>query len=400
VEITSLTVRVGSTLVPAIYPEHMKLEAQIHYDGKWNDGPLAAPAAGSPSFSNGQVTLEWGSVAGAEEYDLEWTFVPEPTYRLNNDVNFRHNATRVSTRSTEYSFPYLYDNGYIVYRVRAVGSYGPCDALARWEGAWSSPNGYAPLEDVGAFSYPNISLEDPPQDEHEMTLNWRSVLKFAELGRQKAAIGYFDGTGRSRQAVAKNQTEGVAIVTETFYDRTGRPALQTLPVPAAVSEPETTIQQVIKYYHDFTLDAEDNPYDLTKSSEENPADCFATAEVMSVESGASKYYSSQPLEHAQSLREGSHAYLPDAEGLPFVQTEYMKDMSGAVRRQGGVGKALGLGSGHETKYYYTHPPQVELDRLFGSDIGYSPHYFQTLAIDPNGVATVEIRDMAQRTVAT
>lgn len=59
-----------------------------------------------------------------------------------------------------------------------------------------------------------------------------------------------------------------------------------------------------------------------------------------------------------------------------------------------------MGSGHETKYYYGQPNQIELDRLFGSEVGYARHYKKNMVVDPNGQVSISYLDQEGRVVAT
>ena len=84
---------------------------------------------------NDQVNVQWTAVDGAVEYQLEWTFVnsyndtftsnavipdsPISASLLNYD--FKYNSTRITTSSTNYSIPLIFDQGYVIFRLRAVG---------------------------------------------------------------------------------------------------------------------------------------------------------------------------------------------------------------------------------------------------------------------------------------
>src|SRR5690606_33720218 len=120
------------------------------------------------------------------------------------------------------------------------------------------------------------------------------------------------------------------------------------------------------------------------------------APPMSVNSGAAHYYSASNPDYAT----GFHRYLPSAGGYPFSQTEYEPDGTGRIRRQGGPGAAHQLGSGHETRYLYGVPDQEELDRLFGTEVGFASHYKKTVTLDPNGQASITYLDKAGRVIAT
>src|SRR3989338_5288143 len=78
----------------------------------------------------------------------------------------------------------------------------------------------------------------------------------------------------------------------------------------------------------------------------------------------------------------------------------MDDHTGRIRRAGGIGPDFQIGSGHETEFFYSTPSQEELDRLFGSEVGYAPHYQRRITVDANEQFYIEYFDMAGRVVAS
>ena len=116
---------------------------------------------------------------------------------------------------------------------------------------------------------------------------------------------------------------------------------------------------------------------------------------MNENSGAARYYSPSNPD-----QEDQQAYLPDANGYVFTQTEYMPDNTGRIKRQSGVGATHTLGSGHETRYIYSTPTDDELVALFGNDVGSANHYKKTEVIDPNGQGILSYTDLAGKTIAT
>src|SRR5690606_10743368 len=93
-------------------------------------------------------------------------------------------------------------------------------------------------------------------------------------------------------------------------------------------------------------------------------------------------------------------YVPHAGGYPFAVTQFTADNTGRIRRQGGVGPAYQPGEGHDTRYFYGKPSQLELDRLFGSEAGEASHYLKNMVVDANGQISVSYVDAHGRTIAT
>jgi hypothetical protein len=336
--------------------------------------------------SNGEITASWPTAGGATEYDVEWTYIDKealldtPLYTTAGAYDYKKiftdNASLVTVTSTSYSIPMLYDNeGTLFVRFRPVQNK---PSGQRWEGIWSSENPTG----TGVGSYANFKG-------HESALNWQATTSFAEEGKRKSVVQYFDGSLRSRQTVTKDNTTNTTVVAETLYDFQGRPAIQVLPAP--------TLSNLIGYAKNFNRGLsgayEKNLYDTLLSASDY---CQTSAPQMKTDSGAAKYYSSANVESAI----GFNKYIPDASGYAFTETRYTQDNTGRVLSQSGVGPNHLIGSGHEIKYYYGNPDQQELDGLFGTEAGYASHYNKNMVRDANGQFSVSYVDMHGRTVAT
>lgn len=324
-----------------------------------------------------ELYVSWNEVTGAHEYDLEWVYVDKTSLlanRYGNPVNtallFTDNASRVSIAGTRYAIPLMYnDEGTLFIRVRPVQYSGE----QRYEAAWGTGAG------AGQYVYTG----------HERDLNWQSTVSFAEEGKRKVVVQYFDGSLRGRQTVTKDNTSNNTVVAESFYDYQGRPAINVMPVP--------TLNSVIGYTRLFNVGINGAEYE--KSSFDSITSggtlCNTAAPAMGVQSGAARYYSSSNPD-----KSGLNSYIPDAEGYPFTQTQFTHDGSGRVAQQSGVGGNYKIAGGHDTRYYYSTPSQEELDALFGTEVGDHNHYFKQAVQDANGQMAVTYTDMHGRTVAT
>ncbi|MGN6490522.1 MAG: hypothetical protein ACTHLE_00895, partial [Agriterribacter sp.] len=342
--------------------------------------------------TNGELQVSWPSLNAAQEYDLEWTFVDQTALdagwynvggTLDPNLLFRNNATRVTILKSFYLIPLLYEgDGKLFYRVRAAQT--TIDG-ERKVTDWSSD--HAGTGGLGEYTFTG----------HEPALNWQASTSFAEEGKRKSVVQYFDGTLRNRQTVTKDNVTDTTIVAETFYDKQGRSVVQVLPAPSLTT--------LIKYnplfnqgyiYNGSSYTTEEyhqGQYDSLKSAADY---CEDHAPPLSTASGSSKYYSPQN----QNKNELIHRYIPDAEMYPFTEVKYTQDNTGRIASQGGVGPVFQLNSGHETKYYYGTPSQQELDALFGTEAGYASHYQKNMVRDANGQYSVSYVDMHGRTVAT
>lgn len=340
------------------------------------------PTTGSSTLNNNPT-----------DYDLEWAWVDATAadnYKTGGNWDpslvFLNNATRITIPVSNSSFkiPLLYDvEGWILYRVRPVQRKIDGQVI---NGSWTTGT----AEGTGSY---HLAAG------HEEGLNWQQSTTFAEDGKRKTVIQYFDGTLRGRQTVTKDNSQAnpTTVVAETFYDYQGRPTIQVLPAP--------TLNNVISFTRNFNnnnIDHNGYPkeiYDLLATGQTacgNGAPALDKTAGVNGANGAGNYYSAQnPLANT-----GIHKFIPEANGFAFTETRYTQDATGRVQEQSGVGQAFRLGSGHETKYFYSSATQEELDMLFGTDAGIASHYQKTVVRDANGQYSVSYTDMFGRTVAT
>ena len=345
------------------------------------------------------LKINWTNITGAEEYQLEWLHINDYTadLNINNNVpesaleyNFKYNSTRIATSYLEYDLSLLFDRGWVVFRVRPVGVdlANPDQVIF---GNWN-------VAEFGTVDQVSVSGKYPISNtvRHEPDLNWEYSANYAEEGKKKETIIYYDGSLRNRQTVTRISSDENILVGETIYDHQGRPAINVLPTPV---DPECTVansEPTIHLYRNYNRNLSDVAYDRTNFDLDDPnAACGVAAEGMNDNSGSSQYYSPQ-----NPNTDLEQAYVPDALLYPFSQTEYTPDNTGRIRRQGGVGPEFQLGSGNETKYFYGQPNQLELDRLFGSEMGDVTHYKKNVVIDAHGQASVSYLDQEGRVIAT
>jgi RHS repeat-associated protein len=337
-----------------------------------------------PGADSSQLYVYWVKIDGATEYDLEWVYIDSialrDTSRYGSFDNpdpvrlFDDGSTRITTTAEMYKIPLLYDNsGYIFSRVRAV-QVKPNGQ--RVEAKWSTQ--YAGYPIISRYLFAG----------HERKLNWQATTSFAEEGKLKSVVQYYDGSLRARQTVTKDNSRESLLVAETFYDYQGRPTIQVLPAPK--------LTNLIGYVHGFNKALDGNEYH--KSLYDSLVDyCSGGAPAMSSTSGTNNYYS---INSPYSGILGSEKALPIAYGYAFAETRYSQDNTGRINAQGGVGEQHRIGSGHETRNYYGKPDQQELDALFGTEAGDATHYQKNMVRDANGQYSVSYVDMHGRTVAT
>jgi RHS repeat-associated protein len=333
----------------------------------------------------------WNFIPGAEEYDLEYFFVnsigKSDTTNPTGAIVFKNNSTRISTNKNHYIIPLIGHLGHLFFRLRAVGR-STVNPEKHIYSSWTQSDDTLHLSNlIPGKDYVRIS------NNFQRALNWNNVTTFAENGKKKEVIEYYDGLLKNRQSTALLNTDSTSLTSETVYDYSGRPAVTALPFPhkeCASKYPS------LAYVAETNLDSLENVFDYTHFDlDADTNDCSVASAPMSSLSGSSKYYS--PNNPNQN---GHHRYIPDAQGFPYSQTEYMPDNTGRIRSQGNVGKDFQLGSGHETMYMYSKPFQSELDHFFGSNIGLASHYTKTAVQDPNGQISIQYTNAQGKTVAT
>ncbi len=382
VQVLSITTEAATNVVPALMLENA-MELQPAYQWSCTENAIQKIESNNPNKtdSTDEIMVRWDAVTGADVYDLEWAYIDSSALNMNrygNPVNpalvFAYNTTRVTIAGNSYRIPLLYDDGGILYyRVRAVQEKGN---YKRIETVWSSDFS----QGLGAYSFCG----------HQRQFNWQSSVAYAEDGKRKVTVQYYDGSLRSRQTVTKDNTTDTTIIAETAYDYQGRPVIQVLPVP--------TLSNVIKYTRNFNQGINGVEYDKEHYDHIDREEDILTASAapMDTTTGANGYYSGAN----PNKNNGFNKYIPNAEGYAFTETEYTSDNTGRISRQSGVGPTFKLGSGHETKYFYGTPAQEDLYALFGTEVGDVSHYFRNMVADANGQYAVTYQDMHGRTIAT
>lgn len=353
----------------------------------------------------GYITLSFPAIDGAKGYDLEWTWIDnEQADDANGNDNitgneaydFRNNSTRIHINSTttQYKIANTYRRGYLLARYRAIGKQ-ECDHTLTSDWNIITDQGY--LDDAGLPAYLTINQG------HQESMNWQHSRSYAEDLKSKDVIHYFDGSLRNRQTVSKLESEAHSILAETIYDHTGRPAVQVLPSPAFVNN-NTEYFSKLDFLPFLNTNSNSDAYNWANF--ELDQGCTLAVEALGKDNGSGLYYSKD-----NAIAPGTEQdYVPDAAGFPFTHTVYTQDGTGRVSYQGGVGPDHQIYKptppntpaefNHSTRYYYGVPSQVELDRLFGSDAGYSQYYQKNMVVDPNGQVSVSYLDNKNRVVAT
>jgi hypothetical protein len=375
----------NTAAIPTVTPTHDYTTTIV--TGTSTSADVDGDADPTTTPLNNEVSLSWQHISGAESYDLEWVFVDIGTGAFpptaNYDFDFS-NATRVNLSANTYKIPLTFPRGILIYRIRTV-THDPSTPDLRIQGDWSLANTTG-TGSTSSLSSCNCKIE---YDGLEYKKNWQSVTVFAEDGKRKEVISFYDGTMRNRQAVTVSNTEQNAIVAENFYDYEGRQALNVLPAPLASTG--------IHYYNNFNKNGAGDPY-KKENFDHHSGSGFPEPESFLTTSGAAKYYSPN-----NTMTSVNSDYIPDANGYIYSRTFFTQDGTNRPKSVSGVGEVFKPAASNDktTKYFYGKPTsQDELDAMFGNEVGHLAHYFKSSTIDPNGQVSYVYTDMNGRTIAT
>lgn len=337
------------------------------------------------SLNNGNIEASWSYAGNAVKgYDLEWVmiedhdmFTPSTSHPAIEAFKFKE-PVRVTVGPADFFYKHhaFYPSGKMWFRARAVG-YNP-----------QYPGHVIPGKWFYGSDTPLV-ITNP-----EASKNWQLQTVFAEEGKYKKVMSYFDGTLRQRQSQTNLSTDDLTLVGETLYDFEGRKAVDILPVP--------TEDVSLHYQPGFNVFAGSDPTVLAKTSAIQKKFHYDNRDlvnsVLSQTAGAGKYYSEMNTIGSPSM--GPKDYVPDADGYVYSQAEFLNDGTGRVSRQSGVGEMFRMEGGHNTRNYYTEAARVELTRLFGPNVGNASHYKKNVTVDPNGQVSVSYVDQTGKVIAT
>ncbi|NLU92484.1 RHS repeat-associated core domain-containing protein [Chitinophaga sp. Ak27] len=353
---------------------------------------LATPMTTPAAPLSDRVTVNWNEIVSGQEYDLEWTYIDEESDNgrfitanratitdAQLEAMFRNNATRITTPQHSYDITLLHSSKFLLLRVRYVLYVNGFREEHPWTYQVKLAGGdLARVVDLSA---------------HLPAFNWQFSASYAEEGKKKEVVNYFDGTLRNRQTVTINNTDKKVVLQESVYDEFGRVAANVLPTPIDAD--------IFKYYPYQNLNSSKGVYTYKDIYNNTTGTCAVKPAPMDTSAGASKYYSNRnPFLGKDPFTQ----YVPDAGGYPLSVTAYTNDNTGRVRVQGGVGDMMQPNQNeslnHATKYFYGKPVQWELDRLFGPDAGNASHYLKNMTIDPNGQISISYVNSSGKPVAT
>ncbi|HAC23526.1 MAG TPA: hypothetical protein DCE81_01280, partial [Cytophagales bacterium] len=349
-----------------------------------DDQPFNPATALQLNCTNGgrEINLGWTYPGTAREYDLEWVFIADHEgftgTTAQQAFQFKE-PVRITMAVPYYNHLHFYQNGKLWYRARAVG-YHPQFPEHRQLGQWF----YTPCSSIAIANQ---------QDDR----NWQMQTAFAEDGKTKKVVQYFDGTQRARQSQTNLSTENITVTSETLYDFEGRKSVDILSAPSGAQ-----YNNALTFKPGLNNFAASDPLIVARTSATRKKYHYDNAgaqnSTINTTNGAGLYYSPA---NTQGTDVEIRKLIPNSEGYVYSQTEYLNDGTGRVKRQSGVGREFRMDGGKATRYFYGSAAPAELKRLFGNtNVGNASHYKKNLVVDANGQVSVSYLDQYDQVIAT
>lgn len=335
-----------------------------------------------------QSELYWGYIEGAEYYEVEWVYWDKENVldasTITQEELFEQ-AIRVQTPNNHYTIDMVYPDGDVYFRLRPIGRF-----------IRNVGTNYT-IEKRGKWS---LSQKVELQHAFEKERNWSFSRAYAEAGKYKQAISYFDDGMKGRQSLTNLSSDDITIIAESVYDVENRPSLAIMPVP--VNNADISNGSYLQFGAGTNasrglITTGDVAYSRKDFDIHNINGNLSRIPALPANHIANQYYSS-----ANAFNNHIHRdYVPDAEGYPIAQVYYDNDSRGYVKSQSGVGAFYQIEhNSRASRYFYVKPTNTELKSLFGDNVGDAKYYRKNYAIDANGQAAVSIVDQAGMTVMT
>ncbi len=267
--------------------------------------------------------------------------------------------------------------GYYMWRVRPVGTFyeNSIGNNKNW-GTWNAinyPDCTTCVFETATVTSQVFFFEDADDDR-----NFQYSRVFTEENKVSEQITYATTLNQVIQTQRYIPSKDYKVITQTVLDNSGRPTLNTLPVPIVG-------EKISSYKGDF-LSYSAADFD-SESTYDKPAMIDAT--------GAFEYYSGANADKR----------IPDAEGYPFTRVLFSNDGTDRVIEQSGVGKTHMIGNTVDgktrtTRTLYATPTEDELVQLFGDEAPNHEEVAKIITVDPNNTRSVAYITKEGNTIAT
>jgi RHS repeat-associated protein len=387
----------------------------------WSDNVSGLSAPGdvnTPGISSYDPKPGW--------YQLEYKIVPVDQCTDYSEVElFEDGVTRIVTDQKTFTitnhldvFSKLYWRVRYVRPALVVGNPNSVSESRKIYSKWYTSAGHSTYNDLSSTAYQDfpgfdqndkffpIGTMSAPALGVDNAMNWKYDVVFAEEGKRKETVSYFDGTSRQRQSLYKLEgSNNMVVGTSTIYNYSGNPAITTLPSPIQKSSSDAFFPYISNLNDLSTTPTPPTTISpSTDNLEKNQFDVSTFPGILTSTSGSSSYYSSSNY-WLINENDPMDAYIPDAAGFPYVYSEVDGQGRPVYQTQPGASGQIVLdaeGNPEEgfTSYLYANPFQDELDMYLGNHAANESNYRKVIQIDPNGQKSVTIKDLKDRTIIT
>ncbi len=213
--------------------------------------------------------------------------------------------------------------------------------------------------------------------------NYQFSRVFTENNKISEQVTYATSLNQVKQTQRYLPSKDYKVVTQTVLDNSGRPTLNTLPVPI--------VGEKINRYKENFVQANENLYRASDFDNNDNYNAPATVDA----TGAFSYYSSV----------NNDKRIPDAEGYPYTRVIFSNDGTDRVVEQSGVGKTHMIGNTADgktrtTRTLYSTPTEDELVKLFGDEAPNHQDVAKIITVDPNNTRSVSYITKEGNTIAT
>lgn len=378
-------------------------------------------------FTNRKIKLDWE----CKEDNVSLTF---PNYevqllRLYNtdktktqptdivaEINWDQALTfKTESHETQTQLSIAEGSGFYIWRVRPLVSSNTLENSRipnyrddNWsEHATGSPSFQLQGSTVMVNSEASLStfyFSDPDENR-----NYIYSRIFTEENKVKEVMTYANGLQQVKQQQTYLPSKNTRIVTQTVHDASGRPALNTMPIPVPNSVINSYIPQFIK-----PAGSADVPY--SASHFDSYAKIYAPDKI---KQGNTSYLNTPLMTEAADYYSDRNSDLnvPSADGYPFQRTLFTNDGTDRPVIQTGVGKTHmigqnsnpiqnsilqpeGDGGGKVIKTDYATASDEELVKLFGIEAPKGENVMKTVTTDQNGVSSISYTNFNGQVIAT
>lgn len=345
----------------------------------------------TPIANSKTIIFNWGDTCNAPSYEFqilrlynksESTITREE--EITTDIDWSKALSIFIEKSVNaFDLTIGEGQGFYIWRVRPIGTYfeNEIGNNKNW-GNWNTydfPDCNNCVFNIDSLTSNQVFFFYDPDDNK----NFQYSRVFTEDNKISEQITYATTLNQVRQTQRYLPSKDYKVVTQTILDNSGRPTLNTLPIPFEN-------ERISAYKENFVT----SNNELYKATQFDTEDNYNNPSVIDA-TGAFTYYSNL----------NSDQRIPDAQGFPFTRTIFTNDGTDRVTEQSGVGKEHMIGQQADgntrtTRTFYSTASEGELEKLFGDEAPNHQDVAKVITVDPNNTRSVSYITKEGNTIAT